>query len=100
MLDRKFILVLCVLCIVSFLPTLRAEELSQPTYDVIEELDMKVTMRDGVRLSTNIYRPDAEGKFPTLLVRTPYGNGGTGDKGACWGRNQLSCARLTADREA
>ena len=82
MLDRKFILVLSVLCIVSFLPTLRAEELSQPTYNVIEELDVKVTMRDGVRLSTNIYRPDSESKFPTLLVRTPYGNGGTGNKGA------------------
>ena len=35
-------------------------------------------MRDGVRLSTNIYRPDAPGKFPVLLTRSPYGNGGKG----------------------
>jgi len=33
-----------------------AEELSQAVYEVIEELDVKATMRDGVRLSTNIYR--------------------------------------------
>jgi len=59
-----------------------AAELSQPSYEVIEELDVRVEMRDGVRLSTNIYRPDAEGEFPVLLVRSPYGNGGTGSKGS------------------
>jgi uncharacterized protein len=36
-----------------------------------------VKMRDGVRLATDIYRPaqngaSVEGKFPTLLMRTPY----------------------------
>ena len=49
---------------------------SQPEYGVVEELDVRVTMRDGVCLSTNIYRPDAEGRFPVLLSRTPYGNEG------------------------
>lgn len=53
-----------------------AEEFSQPVYDVIEELDVKVEMRDGIRLSTNIYRPDDSGRFPALLMRSPYGNGG------------------------
>ena len=48
--------------------------------NVIEELDVKVEMRDGVRLSTNIYRPDAPGRFPVLLTRTPYGNGGKGNR--------------------
>ncbi|MCE5248798.1 CocE/NonD family hydrolase [bacterium] len=69
------------LLFVSFIPVPFAAELSQPTYKVIEELDVKVTMRDGIRLSTNIYRPDAEGKFPVLLTRTPYGNGGAGNGG-------------------
>jgi putative CocE/NonD family hydrolase len=33
-------------------------------------------MRDGVRLSTNVFLPSGSpGKFPTLLVRTPYGKG-------------------------
>ncbi|BAU05920.1 peptidase S15 [Fischerella sp. NIES-3754] len=29
--------------------------------------------RDGIRLDADIYRPDAEGKFPVLLMRQPYG---------------------------
>jgi len=66
--------------IFSFPPVLSAEELSQPVYDVVEELDVKIIMSDGVRLSTNIYRPDAPGRFPVLLMRTPYGNGGPGNK--------------------
>lgn len=57
-----------------------SQELSRPIFRVIEELDVKVTMRDGVRLSTDIYRPDAQDKFPVLLLRTPYGNGGEGDE--------------------
>ncbi|MFC1607251.1 CocE/NonD family hydrolase [Candidatus Latescibacterota bacterium] len=66
------ITVLVLLCVVMFAQVLTAEELSQPIYEVIEELDVKVEMRDGVRLSTNIYRPDTEGKFPAVLARTPY----------------------------
>src|SRR5262249_7391297 len=32
-------------------------------------------MRDGVRLATNVFRPDGKGRFPTILIRTPYGKG-------------------------
>ncbi|MEW6356226.1 MAG: CocE/NonD family hydrolase [Planctomycetota bacterium] len=42
---------------------------------VIEEKNVRVPMRDGVTLSTNIFRPDAPGRFPALLMRTPYGKG-------------------------
>ena len=35
----------------------------------------QVPMRDGVKLSTDVYRPDAPGKFPVVLQRTPYDNG-------------------------
>jgi uncharacterized protein len=38
--------------------------------------DVKVPMRDGVRLSTDVYLPDAPGPFPTVLMRTPYDNNG------------------------
>ena len=47
----------------------QAAELSQPTYEVKVEMDVKVSMRDGVQLSTNIYRPDAPDKFPVILIR-------------------------------
>jgi uncharacterized protein len=32
-----------------------------------------VPMRDGVRLSTNIFHPAGSGRFPAILIRTPYG---------------------------
>src|SRR5262245_9807285 len=48
--------------------------LSKPTYRVKTEIDVKVPMRDGITLSADSYRPDIEGKFPAILVRTPYNN--------------------------
>jgi putative CocE/NonD family hydrolase len=35
-------------------------------------------MRDGVKLSTDLYIPSGSGKFPTILVRTPYNNNSEG----------------------
>ena len=57
-----------------------AAEEFQPVYQVFEELDVRVPMRDGVMLSANIYRPDDPGRFPVLLMRSPYGNGGKDHK--------------------
>lgn len=39
------------------------------------QLDVRIPMRDGVRLSANIFRPVGAGPLPALLVRTPYGKG-------------------------
>jgi hypothetical protein len=36
------------------------------------ESDVAVTMRDGVTLYADIYRPEGDGSFPTILQRTPY----------------------------
>ena len=41
-------------------------------YEVVVEPNVAAKMRDGVTLRADIYRPKAEGKFPVLLVRTPY----------------------------
>lgn len=35
----------------------------------------RVPMRDGVLLSTNLFVPPAPGRYPALLVRTPYNKG-------------------------
>lgn len=40
---------------------------------IIEENDVRVPMRDGITLSSDVLRPDAPGPFPGLLLRTPYG---------------------------
>jgi uncharacterized protein len=44
------------------------------------EVGVKMKTRDGVALVADVYRPDAEGRFPTLLQRTPYDRkGGIGE---------------------
>jgi putative CocE/NonD family hydrolase len=43
-----------------------------------------VTMRDGVRLATDLHLPDGAGPFPVILERTPYG------------RNETSRSEITA----
>jgi uncharacterized protein len=36
------------------------------------EFNRRVRMRDGTELSADLYRPDAAGRFPVILSRTPY----------------------------
>ena len=43
-----------------------------PQSAAIHERDVAIPMRDGVRLRADILRP-SEGRFPTLVYRTPYG---------------------------
>src|SRR5690349_23273065 len=57
-------------------------------HEVVVERNVPAKMRDGVTLRADIYRPKAEGKFPVLLVRTPYDKTGEtsfGLKGAARG---------------
>lgn len=54
---------------------------SEPRYGIVASKNVMVTMRDGVRLATDIYRPAvngnaAPGKFPVILERTPYNKDG------------------------
>lgn len=39
----------------------------------IFESDVKIAMRDGVQLTANVWRPNAEGRYPVVLMRSPYG---------------------------
>ena len=45
-------------------------------YDIEMRLNVKIPMRDRVNLSADIYLPKGNGKFPTVLMRTPYSNNG------------------------
>ncbi|MFA5794053.1 MAG: CocE/NonD family hydrolase [Candidatus Brocadiia bacterium] len=45
-----------------------------PKYEVEQRIDIKVWMRDGINLSTDLYLPKGKGPFPVILARTPYGN--------------------------
>jgi uncharacterized protein len=50
---------------------------SNASFGISEARNVMVTMRDGVKLAADIYRPTQNGqpidnKFPVILVRTPY----------------------------
>src|ERR1700751_1997521 len=61
--------------------SLRAQNPPQPVeanYEFVVEQNVMITMRDGVKLACDIYRPARNGKaveekFPVILERTPYG---------------------------
>lgn len=41
----------------------------EPSYEKMKwDRDVMVSMRDGVHLCVDVYRPDAQGKFPALLA--------------------------------
>ncbi len=39
---------------------------------MITESNVMIAMRDGVRLATDVYRPEDYGPIPVLVARTPY----------------------------
>lgn len=69
--QSRFIFAVLV-CLVLVSPAVAQER----AYPVRPELGVRATMRDGVALVADIYRPRAEGKFPVLLQRTPYNRRG------------------------
>src|ERR1700745_4060040 len=46
--------------------------------DIIVQHGVPMKTRDGVTLYADIYRPNSPGKFPVILMRTPY------DKSVSW----------------
>lgn len=42
-------------------------------YPMVLDKDVEVPMRNGALLRANVFRPDAEGKFPVLMTLGPYG---------------------------
>jgi len=63
----------------SALDALQTADRPPPDYDrpatyhaLISETDVAVPMRDGVKLSVDIYRPDSPEKFPALLAFAIY----------------------------
>src|SRR5216684_4259668 len=49
-------------------PTVMAAD----NYAITVIRNVEAKMRDGVTLRADVYRPKAEGRYPVLLVRTPY----------------------------
>jgi len=54
------------------------------SYKVQTQRAVMIPMRDGKRLSADLFRPDAEGRFPVIMMYHPYrkddvGRGGVGE---------------------
>ena len=47
--------------------------MQSPPQAITVAFDVPAPMRDGTILRANIYRPAAEGRWPVLLTRLPYG---------------------------
>jgi len=45
---------------------------AEPKYKVTIEKNLAMRTRDGITLRADVYRPDASGRFPVLVMRTPY----------------------------
>lgn len=74
-------LILLAVCLVT--PVLA---IGQPSYEVHVDKGVMIPMRDGARLAADVYRParngaTASGRFPTLLIRTPYSRTSGSDAG-------------------
>ena len=83
-LQRNFRIVLAPAFVVSALlagllwavPAALSQQLATtPKYKVLAEKNVMVPMLDGTLLAIDVYRPDAPGKFPALVERTPYDKG-------------------------
>lgn len=72
-------LVVTTVFVLSWTTFAAAQSFDAPGLDYPETLKaiyhVGVKMRDGIELATDVYLPDGNGKFPTLLVRDMYSNG-------------------------
>ncbi|HCO96643.1 MAG TPA: hypothetical protein DIU00_22345, partial [Phycisphaerales bacterium] len=64
-----------IILVLSILLSPRTILAAQEAFEVDVRTEVKIPMRDGVELSANIFLPKAEGKFPVILIRSPYGKG-------------------------
>ena len=66
---RSVSVVMAVLLLVVAAWSLTAQDLPQ----ILIDHHRAIPMRDGVTLYADVYRPAREGRYPTVVVRTPYG---------------------------
>src|SRR5687768_10921887 len=55
--------------------------LGAQTPNIVVDENVMAPMRDGVKLATDVYRLTGDGKFPVILIRTPYDK--TGGRSQC-----------------
>ena len=68
---------------VSFAPCLLPQLVKQSARPPgsLEQLGLVIPMRDGVRLAVDVFLPQATGRWPAVLFRTPYNRKGPASHG-------------------
>ena len=46
--------------------------MSKQTFSITVDRDLEMRARDGVILRSDVYRPADDGRYPAILIRTPY----------------------------
>lgn len=76
-----------VLCLLSAVPLA-----AQPVPDHTCHIEW-ATMRDGVRLATEVYLPASPGRYPVVMTRSPYNRGSEATGSACDNAGMIALAR-------
>ncbi len=63
---RQERLIICIFALLCFTQVLTAQ------LKLRHKFDIRIPMRDGVELSADMWMPKEEGRYPVILVRTPY----------------------------
>src|SRR5690349_7501629 len=72
-----YVAALTTLCVVTNAASAAAGDDYETDRDAtLVQYNLMVPMRDGVKLATDVHRPAAQGRYPVILVRNPYDNGG------------------------
>ena len=48
------------------------KRVSHREYDIIEDRNVYIPMRDGVRINVDVFRPDGKGRYPALLAISAF----------------------------
>ncbi len=73
----------------------RLLHLEAPRHRVRVYREMRIPMYDGVSLAADYYGPHEPGRFPTILIRSPYGRN---ERAGIVGRVLAFCAHRFAER--
>jgi len=65
---------------------------------MIQEKDVQVPVRDGVKIGVRIYRPEGSGPFPALFAASPYHRSPTASSSTCTARTRSAPTRSITTR--
>lgn len=78
-------------------PPGRAQAPGALDHPMVVRYNLRIPMRDGVRLSVDVFRPQGDGRHPTMFELTPYNNDSEGQLEESWRWVRRGYAFVTAD---